>query len=514
MRKHKGFKLRTVLGLLVIGSVLLTAILGGYLAYTSNIKSLSSSYLENNYYYAQKLSSNTSDLLDVMQNNISYIAEIAGRESFSQKDLDIVYRGNDQYFNSIFISNSNREVRFVNPGDTGVNVGTLLTSDASLQASLLRKPMISEPYIAISGRLILMVSAPIFNDSGTYIGFAGGTLYLQEDNALSKLLMEHFYGNGSYVYVADQQGRLIYHPVKERVNEIVRNNKVINKALSGQSGSQKVVNSQGKSFFAGFAYEPVSGWVIVSLTPTTILDKPLREMLINLLLKRIPLFLVILMIALRVSYDISTPLYRLAQFSEEAFDSKKANPPSLPKISSIIYDVNQLHKSMGKYLNLLNEEIQMDGLTGLANRKTFDLNIQEWYEEKIPFALILIDMDYFKQINDTYGHTRGDEVLKFVASQLRIVAGAKDVCFRYGGEEFGILAKYAERKSALDMAELLRKKIAESECPIEGQGITISIGVALSDALSGDPEKVIEFADQALYQSKKEGRNRTNIYEE
>ncbi|MEC0089433.1 sensor domain-containing diguanylate cyclase [Paenibacillus macquariensis] len=514
MRKHKGFKLRTILGMLVIGSVLITAVLGGYMAYISNISSLSSSYLENNHNYAQKLSSNTSDLLNVMQNNISYIAEIAGQESFSQKDLDIVYRGNDQYFNSIVISNSNREVRFVNPGDTGVNVGTRLTSDASLQASLLRKPMISEPYVAVSGRLILMVSAPIYNDRGTYIGFAGGTLYLQEDNALSKLLMEHFYGNGSYVYVSDQQGRLIYHPVIGRVNEIVKNNKAIERGLSGQSGSQRVVNSKGKSFFAGFAYEPISEWVIVSQTPTAIMDKPLREMLISFLMKDIPLFLIILLIAMRVSYYISTPLYRLAQFSEEAFDSKKANPPSLPKISSIIYEVNQLHKSMGKYLNLLNEEIQIDGLTGLSNRKTFDLNIQEWYEEKIPFALILVDMDHFKQINDTYGHARGDEVLKFVASQLKLVATPGDVCFRYGGEEFGILVKYAERQSVMDMAELLRKKIAESECPNGGKGITISIGVALSDTLSGGPEKVIEFADQALYQSKKEGRNRTNIYED
>lgn len=513
MRIHKIFKLSFILSILVIGSVLITAILGGYLAYISHGRSLSSNYLENNFHYAQKLSSNTSSLLDIMQSNISFIAEVAGENPFSQQELDIMFRGNDQYFNSIVISNSNREVLFISPGDTGVAVGTQLTSDASLQAAVNKKPMISKPYVAVSGRLIILVSAPIYNEQGIYTGFAGGTIYLQEDNVLSKMLMEHFYGDGSYVYVADQDGRLIYHPQLERINEIVKNNAVIKKVTLEQSGSQKVINSQGKSFFAGYAYEPSSGWLIVSQTPTTILKEPLRKMLINMLLKYIPLFLIILVIALRVSKYISMPLYTLAKFSEEAFDSKKSNPPSLPIISSPIYEVNQLHKSMGKYLDVLNEEIQIDGLTGLSNRKTFDLVIQEWFDEQIPFALILMDMDHFKQINDTYGHARGDSVLKHVATQVRLTAGVDDVSFRYGGEEFGILVKSSDKQWVLEIAELVRQKIAEADFP-DSDAVTISVGIAFSEPhiKLGGPEVILDMADQALYQSKKEGRNRVNVY--
>lgn len=513
MRIHKSYKLRFILSMLVIGSVLITAILGGYLAYKSHGESLSSNYLENNAHYAQKLASNTNNLLSVMQNNISFIAEVAGQNPFSQQELDIVFRGNNQYFNSIVISNSSREVLFISPGDTGVNVGTRLTSDASLQAAVYKKPMISEPYVAVSGRLIILVSAPIYNDQGIYTGFAGGTIYLQEDNVLSKMLMEHFYGDGSYVYVADRDGRLIYHPLLERINDIVKNNEVINRGTSGQSGSQKVINSQGISYFAGYAYEPSSGWLIVSQTPTTILKEPLRNMLISMLLRDIPLFLIILVIAIRVSKYISLPLYTLAKFSEEAFDSKKATPPSLPIISSPIYEVNQLRKSMGKYLEVLNEEIQIDGLTGLSNRKTFDLVIQEWVDEEIPFGLILMDLDYFKQINDTYGHARGDEVLKYVASQLRLMAGVDDVCFRYGGEEFGILVKSSEKQSVVEIAEHIRQKVADAECH-RNEAITISVGIAFfkpNRTIEG-PEKILDMADQALYHSKKEGRNRVNVY--
>ncbi|WP_438349535.1 sensor domain-containing diguanylate cyclase [Paenibacillus sp. FA6] len=511
MRKSKGFKLRTILSMLVIGSVLLTAIIGGYLAISGNVRSLSSNYLENNYGYAKKLASNTNDLLNVLQNNMMSIADIAGDESFSQKELDMLFKGNEQYFNSIIIADTSRIIKFVSPGNTGLVAGALITSDASLQATMYRKSNISEPYVGATGRLILLISAPIYNDKGSYIGLAGGTIYLQDDNVLSRMLGEHYYGNGSYVYVVDSEGRILYHPEEGRVNEIVIDNAVVNKVISGRNGSDQVTNSMGTTFFAGYAYEPISGWGVVSQTPISVLDKPKWDLIRNMLQKNIPLFFIILIIALRVSSYISKPLNILVKFSEDALDSQKANPPSLPKVNSFIYDVRQLHKSMDKYLDLLNAEIQTDSLTGLSNRKTFDRTIQEWFDEQIAFSLILIDLDYFKLINDEFGHTRGDEALRYVASQLEAVASAEDLSFRYGGEEFGILVKFGGKQDAVNLAEKLRKKLETSEI-FNGQVITISIGIAFSCDNIESPQKLVEMADAALYQSKNEGRNRTTVY--
>jgi diguanylate cyclase (GGDEF)-like protein len=513
VRIHKGFRLRFVLGLLVIGSVLITAVIGGYFAWKANKASLTSGYLDSNYHYAKKLSSNTSELLQIMRSNIGEIAAMAGKQSLSQKELNIWYQSNKHYFNSILIADQNRKVTASSVMNSGVTEGLVLTSEASFHAIEQKRSLISEPYIGpISNRLLVMISSPIIDEHGEYAGFAAGTIYLDESNAIHKLLNEHFYGNGSYVYVADKHGHLIYHPDKKRLNETITNNKVINEAITGLGGSQEIINSKGKSYFAGYDFEPITGWAIVAQTPTSIVDKPLKELVWSMLLQSLPLFLVILLVAWYVSYVISKPLFQLAAYSEEAILSTKAVRTKMPKAKSYIYEVRQLNQSLNNHINLLNKEIRLDGLTGLANRKTFDLTLQEWLEEDIPFALILLDIDYFKKINDEQGHLIGDEVLIHMASQILAYSRSEDLCFRYGGEEFGILVKHGNVQIAEQMAERLREAIAVTVSPA-GSPIFVSIGISLSTPGFVDAKDIIEMADKALYQSKARGRNRTTVYE-
>lgn len=510
--KRKGFKLRIILGLLVVGSVLLTAVVGGYLAITANVKSLTSNYLESNYQYAKKLATNTTDILNIMQHNINSIAGLAGKPSFSQRDLDIWFKANEQYFNSIVIVDEDRYIKSVTPDKVYSLIGSQLTSDASIEAVERKAATISEPYIATTGRLILLVSSPIYDAKGQYKGFAGGTIYLQEDNVLSRLLSEHFYGNGSYVYVADKHAHLIFHPDSERINEKIIGNRVIHKALEGNSGSAEITNSQGNIFFSGYAYEPNAGWGIVSQTPVSVLDKPLRKLAMHIVFQALPVCIIILFVAWRVSRYISLPLYELARFSEEAVMSKKSVPPEMPKIASLIYEVKQLHESIGNHLNLLNDEIQIDGLTGLANRKTFDLTLQEWMEEQVPFALVLIDIDYFKRVNDMYGHAVGDEMLQHLAAEMRLSARPQDLSFRYGGEEFGILVRHEDIQKSYEIAENLRLKMSAGPGP-NGVAVTISLGITAYTSIEHlTAKELVEQADMALYRSKQGGRNRTTAF--
>lgn len=513
MGTRKGLKLRFVLGLLVIGSVLLTAIIGGYFAMSANKSSLTAGYLESNYQYAKKLSSNTSELMQIMIKNVDVIASIAGKQKLSQEELDNWYSVNEQYFNDIFIVDSDRKIKAISFKRVGIEVGMALNSIASHQAIEQKVSLVSEPFIGSkTNRLLIMVSSPIFNERGEYEGFAAGVICLNESNALNKMLSEHFYGNGSYVYVTDRYGHLIIHPNKARLNELITSNEVVNKALSGLSGSQKVVNSLGNSYFAGYANEPILGWAIVAQTPISVLDKPLKELILTLALKSLPIFILILLIAWYVSYVISKPLFDLAAFSEEAVLSTGAARSKMPKISSWIYEVKQLNQSIVNHLNLLNKEIRLDGLTGLANRKTFDFTIQEWLEEDIPFALILLDIDHFKNINDQYGHLVGDEVLIELASHINALSRSNDLCFRYGGEEFGILMKFGTIQTATQMAERLREAIAAEPSPT-CTAIFVSIGISVSDGKISDVKEIIEMADNALYQSKSNGRNRTTVYD-
>lgn len=181
------------------------------------------------------------------------------------------------------------------------------------------------------------------------------------------------------------------------------------------------------------------------------------------------------------------------------------------EMKSYIYEVRQLYQHLQKHFQLLANQIQQDGLTGLANRRAFDLEIERLVSHKMSFSLIMLDIDRFKNVNDVHGHLVGDDVLRFLAAIMREVTREEDLCYRYGGEEFAILLKEKNEEDAFHLAERLRVKAQETPSPT-GEPITISLGISSLQKKDQFPEMIIQRADNALYQSKKAGRNRTTIY--
>lgn len=155
-----------------------------------------------------------------------------------------------------------------------------------------------------------------------------------------------------------------------------------------------------------------------------------------------------------------------------------------------------------------------DPLTGLLNRRAFDSALDtaasHFIRYRRPLALVMLDVDHFKRINDTYGHEAGDAVLRAVAA--RVAGSVRDVDFaaRYGGEEFAVLLPETGLAGAVETADRLRRSVAEF--PVEWRGIeipvTISLGVAAVPECVANARDVLGAADQALYASKKAGRNR------
>ena len=173
-----------------------------------------------------------------------------------------------------------------------------------------------------------------------------------------------------------------------------------------------------------------------------------------------------------------------------------------------------------KLLEVTREQSLKDGLTGLYNRRFLDSYLEKYisFADRKGFIVgfIMIDIDNFKRINDTYGHKNGDIVLKEVA---RIISGcvrSSDVVVRYGGEEFlVVLPDVAEGKSEL-VAEKIRRTVEMTAIQIEGKvlHITVSAGVAEYPKHGTDPYQVIKFADVALYKAKKTGKNRVVVFDE
>ncbi len=158
-----------------------------------------------------------------------------------------------------------------------------------------------------------------------------------------------------------------------------------------------------------------------------------------------------------------------------------------------------------------------DGLTNLLNRRAFDDSLERSVSQAAraeqPLSLLMLDLDHFKQLNDTYGHATGDVALQAAAAEIRLQVRGGDLAARYGGEEFAIILPDTDGPAAFRMAERLRKALSERlvKAGKEEIKMTASCGVSATDLGYSTPEELIHSADEALYASKETGRNRTSL---
>ncbi|MGM7634517.1 GGDEF domain-containing response regulator [Bacillus sp. Hm123] len=170
------------------------------------------------------------------------------------------------------------------------------------------------------------------------------------------------------------------------------------------------------------------------------------------------------------------------------------------------------------YKNELEQSIVMDELTKMFNRKymndRFQQLIQQFNREEEPFAVALLDLDFFKKVNDTYGHLVGDEVLQGFAALVKQEKREQDIACRYGGEEFALLMPNSTADDAYVLLERLRKSMAKKVFSANGVNfqVTFSAGVVEATRANLHPKKLLEEADQALYHAKQSGRNQTIIF--
>jgi len=162
----------------------------------------------------------------------------------------------------------------------------------------------------------------------------------------------------------------------------------------------------------------------------------------------------------------------------------------------------------------LSELVTTDGLTGLKNHRHFREVLDSTHaftaREGPPYSVIMLDVDRFKQYNDSYGHPAGDEVLRSVARILKSNVRAYDLVARYGGEEFIVLCRSARQSTAVRLAERLRAAIEGFEWPL--RPVTASFGVATFSLRAASASDLVDEADKALYHSKNDGRNRVSHF--
>ncbi|MDO3680243.1 sensor domain-containing diguanylate cyclase [Paenibacillus ehimensis] len=517
--KKKKISLATLLTGLVSLSVALTLTILLLASYHSNKQSLFDTRFALNHSTAAKMSQSVDSLFKSMRAGLKYTGAYISVNHLSNeqelhKQLELL-RLSGNFFNSIAVVDETGLVRSVAPSSVGT-VGQHIATEATKEALASRKPYISKPYISATGRLIVFMSEPLYDKDGVYRGFIGGSLYLQENNILNMMFGKHNVdSDGSYFYVVSSNGHLLFHPDKSRIDADISTNPAVQKVLRGESGYDEVTNSQGITFLAGYSPVPENGWGVIVQSPISVVYAELDRYIRTILFYTLAPFVVLMITAIWLARRLASPFVSLANLAGKLGRGERIVLPDIKhhwnrEADLLTQTITLALNDLQKQTDQLTQAAMTDSLTGLTNRRTFESIMTQWTEKQQPFALIMMDIDRFKSINDTYGHQAGDEVLKHLARILTSSVRSNDVCCRYGGEEFVVLLPYTSAPEALITAERVRTAFETRENPL-GIPLTVSSGIAHYPSHAESAEMLFQRADHALYQAKEAGKNRTIV---
>ncbi|MCY9836969.1 sensor domain-containing diguanylate cyclase [Aeromonas media] len=512
---------RLILALAVLG-VLATFGNSFYAVYQAQRQLLIANTLESNRVYAAKLAASTDSMIASAQGQLAYSATLLAPLLSAKDDRGMEQEVNrlrlqTSTFNSVVIVNDDATIVAVSPETLQVK-GAKLSSQSVLDAIASKKPLITDPFVSLSGNYLISLSYPVFAADQRYLGYVAGTIYLQSTSVLSSLLGQHYYQDGSYLYVVDRAKTLIYHPDPKRIGHRIEGNAAVDEVLAGDNGALDVLNSRGVEMLAGFAPVASAGWGIVAQRPRSATLAGLDKQMSGVLMQMVPTTLFILFIIWLSATFISRPLRQLAK--RASLMDQQGAISNISGIRAWYFEAAQLKQAILKGLGLLNTKIDKlhndshtDPMTGLLNRRAMQQSLDEYLLQPKPLSVIALDIDHFKQINDNFGHDVGDEVIVSLAQLMQQDVRPDGALCRSGGEEFLLLLPNVTLAQAALIAERLRLKVASHEMATAGR-ITISLGVAHwpgheQSALA----TVLKQADESLYEAKRQGRNRVVVTE-
>ena len=469
--------------------------------------------LEANRAYAAKVASSIEAFLLSAQQQLAYSVGQMSRDFGDPRLLHAEAKRiqeQDQGFNAITVVDATGHVLAAWPPSL-LHDGQALTSSGAEHALNSRVPLISDAYTSSTGNLVVFISHPLFDENKRYLGFVGGAVYLREKGILHTLISNHFYRDGTLSYVVDNNRRLLYHPQFDRVGSVVGENRVVDQLLAGERGAMPVTNTQGVDMLAGFASIPLTHWGVVSQKPYRDTVAPLDRLMWQMLWGTAPVGVLGLIGIWWMTLLITRPLRQLADNANAM--NASSSPQRIRDVRAWYFEADHIKRAllrgidvMQERMGRLNLQAQTDPLTGLFNRRALGEALEVMDGRQQGFAVIALDVDHFKAINDGHGHDVGDEVLARLAGVLRECSRQGDLAFRLGGEEFLLLLPDTALGVAGEIAERLRRQVEMTRIEPVGR-VTVSLGVACRTpgAEGGD---VLKRADELMYMAKQGGRNR------
>lgn len=390
-----------------------------------------------------------------------------------------------------------------------------------------KQPYITDILISkVTKQPIIAFASPILNAQQQFNGVVFGAVNL---DIINQLLQESRVGFLGHAYIIDKEGTMLseFNNKQQRSSgNYLVDDHILNAALKNKTSGLKLYKDANNKWVLAKS-KPINGgkWFIISEIGLLEAYKPLinRILWITICLVVGSLFMIKMM--LHLSKRIEEPIQQLltgVRKVEQGFYEYQINDqqmtPYAQEFQELCASFNEMSDKVRKDTILLKELSITCQLTKLYNRRYLieqgELVFQKCVEEQHHCSCIAIDIDFFKKVNDTYGHLIGDEVLKHVANIITNSVRKIDIVTRYGGEEFVILSPNTTLESAVKIAERVRQHVEDHPYTADFEiNVTVSIGIAGY----GDSENVSTFyelldrADQALYIAKESGRNQLRV---
>ncbi|MCM8594767.1 GGDEF domain-containing protein [Accumulibacter sp.] len=379
------------------------------------------------------------------------------------------------------------------------------------------QPVVSEIYIGgVLRKPVVSIDVPvIFDAKVAYVLSVGLSPY--DFNAI---LVAQNFPAGWVSTIFDQTGTIVARtPAPEDFVGQKGTAEYIQRISEFPEGVMETVTRDGIPMLSAWSRSSVTGWSIGIGIPRRILERDLMHTMVWLASGLVTLLGVGLSLAWIAGRTIAASVRAL---TEPAVALGKGQTVPIPdvgieesaEVACALRQAGELLAERSAALVAANRELEqlarVDTLTGLQNRQSANerlrMEFRRLKRSGHPYAVLFMDVDWFKAVNDTYGHEAGDQVLRHMATVLTSALRETDFVARYGGEEFLALLSETSADGALRIAEVVRRTVADQPFPVVGQ-VTVSIGVAIALGEDQDEEAAVRRADTALYQAKEDGRN-------
>ena len=353
--------------------------------------------------------------------------------------------------------------------------------------------------------------APIYR-YGFLIGVLGMDILF--DTFTSKISNTKIYDTG-FAILLDQEGKVLYHPMMESgtIPEFVEQHKE-EELYKRLSSGDELIRYQANGVERQLAFTTLRNKTKLAVTaPVSEINASRRRLTLIIMLVAVVLLAVFTVITLLLMNALTKPLVRLAAASQKLMDgdytAELEEYHGQDEVGTLTRSFRKMRDYMQVYISDLNSRAYTDALTGVKNKGAFDLSVKringEMHEEKTAFAIIMFDLDNLKEINDQFGHERGDIYLQ-TACRLICRVFAHSPVFRVGGDEFCVLAQFADYNTRDELLQYFDREAearnAKAEHPWER--IEVSKGMAVyRPGKDENTEQVFRRADEAMYQEKR-----------